>query len=127
MLKITTRLSIFAVLLLTVTVAKGQDPHFAGVQDMNIWYNPALKINKVPQAYVSLRSVKYPNIISYTSKAATIELPMVSKKETDYDNVFFLNLSAGINIDNSADGFMNASTAMLGLSYAMPLNMNNTY
>lgn len=127
MLKITIRFSVFTGLLLVVTFVKAQDPHFSNVKDMNIWYNPALKVNKTPQVNVSLRSVKYPNIIAYTSKAATIELPLVSNEETDDDNTYFLNLAAGINTDNSSDRFMNMSTAMLALSYAIPLDNNNTY
>ncbi len=114
-------------LLLTAMVAKGQDTHFAGVQDMNIWYNPALKTNMTALVCINLHSVKYPNIISYTSKAITFELPLVGKEKTDYNNIPFVNLAAGINTDNSSDGFLKASTAMLSLSYALPLNENNTY
>lgn len=127
MLKIATRLLIFALLLLKAPFIRAQDPHFSGKDDINIWYNPAIKTNKIPVTHVSMRSVKYPNIISYSSKVATIELPIVSRGITDYDNVFFMNLAAGISTDNSSDHFMNASTAMLALSYAMPLNNDNTY
>lgn len=127
MLKTITRLFIFAGLLLAEVVAIGQDPYFAGVQDMNIWYNPALKTNKLPLAFVSIRNVKYPNIISYSSKAATIELPLTNKEGTDFDNVLFANLAAGISTDNSSEGFMKASSAMLALSLALPLNYDNTY
>lgn len=127
MLKIATLLLVYALLLLKAPDLRAQDPHFSGKDDMNIWYNPALKTNKIPVTHVSIRSVKYPNIISYSSKAATIELPIVSRETTDYDNVFFMNLAAGISTDNSSDHFMNSSTAMLALSYAMPLNNDNTY
>ena len=92
--KLTIHPFVFAGLLLAAVIAKAQDPHFAGVEDMNIWYNPALKTNKVPLTHVSVRSVKYPNIISYTSKAATIELPLIFKKN-DEDDIFFKNLAAG--------------------------------
>lgn len=119
--------SLIAGLLLTTNIAKAQDPHFASVQDMNIWYNPALKTNKVPLAHVSFRNVKYPNIISYNSKAITFELPFVNKEKTDYNNIPFVNLAFGINTDNSSNRFLKASTAMLSLSYALPLNENNTY
>jgi hypothetical protein len=121
------RFSIFTGMLLTTVFAAGQCPHFAGVQDVSIWYNPAMKVNKVPLAHVSVRSVRYPNIISYTSKILTIELPLVSNDADDLDNIPFMNLAAGISTDNSSNGFMVASTAMMTLSYAMPLNDNNTY
>ncbi len=119
--------SIFTGMLLWAAFATGQCPHFAGVQDMNIWYNPALKVNKIPLAHVSVRSVNYRNIISYTSKILTIELPLVSNEADDFDNIPFMNLAAGISTDNSGNGFMMASTAMMALSYAMPLNDDNTY
>ncbi len=125
--KLTNALVIIGVLLSAVMVAQGQDTHFAGQQDMNIWYNPALKTNKIAAAQVAFRNVNYPGIISYSSKAATAELPLVSVKDTDYDNIPFMNLAAGIIADNASDQFMTASTAMLGLSYALPLNDNNTY
>lgn len=94
---------------------------------MSIWYNPALKTSKVPVAHVRIRSVKYPNIISYSSKAGTIELPLVSRDNTAFNNIPFLNLAIGISTDNSSNGFMNMSTAMMALSYAMPLTGDNTY
>ena len=114
------------IIVITVVV-KGQDLHYAEVQDMNLWYNPALKINKNALAHVSVRSVNYPTIISYKSKAITFELPFVGSEKSDYDNIPFVNLTAGIHTDNSSDGFFKASTAMLSLSYALPLNEDNTY
>jgi len=106
--------------------AHSQDAHFNGVQDMIIWYNPSLKTNKVPDAHASIRSVNYPNVIAYSSKAATIDLPLISRDKSADDNIFFFNLAAGIITDNSADHFLNVSTAMLSLSYALPLNDDNT-
>ena len=126
MLKLTTCLFIFTGVLL-VAFAKGQDPHFGGRQDMNIWYNPALKTDKVPLADVSMRKVTYPDIISYTSKAITFELPIVGRNVTDYNNISFVNLAGGISVDNSSEQFMTSSTAMMSLSFALPLNNHNTY
>ncbi|MEP6683252.1 MAG: hypothetical protein ABJA35_08330 [Parafilimonas sp.] len=126
MIKPTTCFFIFSSLLLVV-FAKAQDPHFGGQQVMNIWYNPALKINKFPLVHINMRSVSYPNIISYTSKAITFELPFVGKNVTDYNNISFVNFSAGISTDNASNQFMTASSAMMSLSYAMPLNDYNTY
>ena len=113
--------------LLASFVSWSQDPHFAGVQDMGIWYNPSLKTNKVPAANIRIRSVKYPDIISYSSKAATIELPFIGRDKEVEDNSFFANIAAGISSDKSDDNFMSMSTAMLAFSYALPLNDDNTY
>ncbi|MEO8710546.1 MAG: hypothetical protein ABI405_00415 [Parafilimonas sp.] len=126
MVKLTTCFFIFACLLLA-EFAKAQDPHFGGQQDMNTWYNPALKIEKFPLVHFNMRNVSYPNIISYTSKALTFELPFVGKDATDYNDIPFVNLSVGISTDDSREQFMTASTAMMSLSYALPLNGHNTY
>ena len=112
--------------LLAPFVSRSQDPHFAGVQDMGIWYNPSLKTNKVPDAYIRIRNVKYPDITSYSSKVATIELPLIGRDKDFEDNIFFANIAAGISTDKSDDNFMNVSTAMLSFSYALPLNDDHT-
>jgi len=108
-------------------IAKAQDAHFAGAQEMNIWYNPALKTNKMPQAHLNIRKVNYPNIVSYSSKAATIELPLIGREKDAADQIPFADLAVGINTDNSSDRFMNVSTAMMAFSYALPLNGDDTY
>lgn len=95
---------------------------------MNIWYNPSLKINQTALVHANMRSVKYQDITAYTSKAATIELPMtIGSDKTDTEHGGFMNLAAGINASSSTGGTMNVSAAMLALSYALPLNRNNTY
>lgn len=109
------------------TDAVGQETHFAQVQDMKLWYNPALKTNKETLLHINVRSVNYPNIINYTSKAITLDLVLVHAEKEDDDNAGFANLSLGINADNSGDKTMNASSGMIALSYALPLNYDNTY
>jgi hypothetical protein len=127
MSKIPTHFSILSVLLLIASHTKGQEPHYAGVQSMNMWYNPSLKIDKIVRAHFRMRSVKYPNIISYTSKTLSLEVPLISKKKTDYENSYFLSFAVGICADNASNNFLNASTAMLSLSYALPLSNDGTY
>ncbi len=122
-----TRLSVFFSLLLAASFAKGQDAHFAQVQGMNIWCNPALKTNMVPLAHINIRSVNYPGVIAYTSKAATVELPLIGRDKDETDVIPFIHLAAGINVDNSSNRFMNVSTGMLSFSYALPLNEDYTY
>ena len=94
---------------------------------MNIWYNPSLKIDKIVRFNIGVRSVKYPNIISYTSKTLSLEVPLDNKKETDYENSDFFSFALGICADNASNNFLNASTAMLSLSYALPLSNGGTY
>lgn len=114
--------------MLTVsTVIKGQDVYYAAVQDMNIWYNPALKTNKLAALHANFRSVNYQGITAYTSKAATLELPLTTSEKKETDNIPFVNLGIGINADNASNNALDVSTAMLSLSYALPLNNNNTY
>jgi hypothetical protein len=109
------------------TVSYAQDIHFANAERMKLWYNPALKTNLLPVTYLTIRTVKYPGAIGYSSKAACIELPLIAKDKEATDVIPFINLSAGINTDNSKDGFLKVSTAMLSLSYAVPLNGNHTW
>jgi type IX secretion system PorP/SprF family membrane protein len=124
---ISNRFSILAGLLFAAAGAKGQDVHFAQVQDMNIWYNPALKTNQETQLRVNLRNVSYQNMTAYTSGAATFELPLIGKAKKDQDNNPFMNLTAGINYDKSNGGIMNVATGMIAFSYAQPLDRHNTY
>jgi len=121
------RLSILVVLLAILSESKGQDVHFAAVQDMNIWYNPSLKTNKLSVLHANFRSVNYEGITAYSSKAATIELPLTTSEKKETDNVSFVNLAIGINADNASNNALDVSTAMMSLSYALPLNQDNTY
>jgi Type IX secretion system membrane protein PorP/SprF len=117
---------IFNSFLMAAGVAKGQDVYYAEVQDMNIWYNPALKTNKASLLHANVRSVNYQSIGAYTSKGATIELPLSSHDKKE-DNIGYADLAVGLNADNSSDGTLKVSTAMMAFSYALPLNYDNTY
>ena len=121
------RLSAFIVLLTLVAETKGQDPHYAAVQDFNIWYNPALKTNKLAVLHANFRNVNYEGITAYNSKAATVELPLTTSEKKQTDNIAFVNLAIGINADNASNNALDVSTAMMSLSYALPLNDRNTY
>jgi len=117
----------FASIALVPHFSYAQDPHAAEVEQMRIWYNPALKTDKTPLAHLNLRSVNYPGIISYNSKAATVELLFVGADKTEYDNIPFVSSSVGIEAESSSDNFLSASTLMSALSYALPLDYDNTY
>jgi hypothetical protein len=121
------RFSILFVLLALAIEAKAQDVYYAAFQDMNIWYNPALKTNKLSVLHANIRSVNYEGFTAYTSKAATIELPLTTSEKKETDNIPYVSLAAGINADNASNGALNVSTGMLSLSYALPLNNKNTY
>ncbi len=120
------RYSMATAILSMALMADGQDVHFAGVQDMNIWYNPALKTNKLSLLHANFRSVNYQGITAYSSKSGTIELPLSSHDKSE-NNIGYANLAAGINTDNASNQTLDVSTGMMSLSYALPLNNNNTY
>ena len=117
---------IFTCCLMAGKVVRGQDIYYADVQDMKVWYNPALKTNKTSLLHANFRSVDYQSIIAYTSKGATIELPLSSHDKKE-DNIGYADLAVGLNADNSSDGTIRVSTAMMAFSYALPLNYDNTY
>ena len=112
--------------MLLSTILPAQNVFFDGVQDMNVWYNPALKTNKLSLVHANVRSVKYQGVTSYTSKAISLELPPGSAK-TYEDNTGFTNLAFGMNADNANNGILKVSSAMMAFSYALPLNYGNTY
>ena len=93
---------------------------------MNVWYNPALKTNKLTLVNANFRNVKYQGITSYTSKAASIEIPLGGANSYE-DNTSFSNLAVGMSADNAAGGTLKVSSAMMAFSYAIPLNYDNTY
>jgi hypothetical protein len=93
---------------------------------MNVWYNPALKTNKLTLVNANIRNVKYQGVTSYTSKAASIEIPLGSANSYE-NNTGFSNLTVGMCADNAASGTLKVSSAMMAFSYAIPLNYDNTY
>jgi hypothetical protein len=121
------RISFLVFVLAAAAETRGQDVYYAAVQDMNIWYNPALKTNKLALLHANFRSVNYEGFTAYTSKAATLELPLTTSEKKETDNISFVNLGVGINADNASNNALNVSTGMLSLSYALPLNNRNTY
>ena len=120
----------FLLLLFLIGIAaytNGQDPHSKEIEQMKIWYNPALKTDTTSEAHVLLHKVNYPGILSTTTKSITLSLVFEPNIETVSPTVPFFTLSAGINTDKASDNLMNASSAMLALSYALPLDYNNTW
>jgi len=93
---------------------------------MNVWYNPALKTNKLTLVNANFQNVKYQGVTSYTSKAASIEIPLGGVNSYE-DNASFSNLAVGMSADNAVNGTLKVSSAMMAFSYAIPLNYDNTY
>ncbi|OQP44083.1 hypothetical protein A4D02_11485 [Niastella koreensis] len=120
------RIVLFMVMIGLAVYAMGQDPHVKSIEEMKIWYNPALKTDTVPEAHVTLHKVNYPGVMSTTSRSITLELVFERNIET-VNAVPFFTLSAGINVDNASSSLMKASSAMLALAYALPLDYNNTF
>lgn len=121
------RFSLFMALLGIVVFTNAQDPHALGIEQMKLWYNPALKTDTLPVGHVMLHNVNYPGVLSTKSKSITLELVFERNIETVSNTIPFFTLTAGLNVDNASNDLMKASSAMLALSYALPLDYNNTY
>jgi hypothetical protein len=121
------RFLLFIALFSIAVFTKAQDPHAPGMEQMKVWYNPALKTDTMSEAHVTLRNVNYPGLLSTKSKSITLELVFQRNMETVTPTVPFFTLSAGLNVDNASGDLMKASSAMLALSYALPLDYNNTF
>jgi hypothetical protein len=101
----------------------GQDLHFSRVQDMVLWYNPSLKNDTRTSLRMNYRDVRYQGLLGYRSSAMMVDLPVISQianKETSG----YWNLSAGFSLDQSNQNILNQTQALLGVSYAVPLNAN---
>lgn len=112
---------------LSAFLLHGQDIHIPALQELNILYNPALKTDKTVKTYVGFRTVKYPGIISYSSKLIAIELPLVSKNEDFADVTRYFDIAIAINTTGATDRSLAASGATVAITYALPLNGDGTY
>ena len=114
-------------LTLSTSLIHGQDIHMPVLQELNVLYNPALKIDTISKTYVGFRNVNYPGIISYSSKLIAIELPLVSREQNFTDISRYFDIAVAINTTSSTDNSLAASGATLAITYAIPLNENDTY
>lgn len=120
----------FIILLIITGIAmytNGQDPHSKGIEQMKLWYNPALQTDTTSEAHVLLNKVNYPGILSTTTRSITLALVFERNIETVSPTIPFITLAAGLNVDNASDNLMHASSAMMALSYALPLDYNSTW
>jgi hypothetical protein len=114
-------------LTLSTSLIHGQDIHMPALQELNILYNPALKIDKTAKTYIGFRTVNYPGLISYSSKLIAIELPLVPSNEDFTDVSRYFDVAAAITTTGSTDKSLAASGATVALTYAIPLNGYGTY
>src|SRR5882757_1549515 len=114
-------------LLLLAGLAHGQEINFSRVQDMAIWYNQSLKTDKQNSLKLNYRNVQYGGLIAYNSVCAMFDMPLLSKAAKDKSNSGYFSVSAGAASDKSNQGILNNTLGMLGISYAVPINRNETY
>ena len=103
-----------------------QDLHFSRVQDMVLWYNPSLKNDTRTSLRMNYRDVRYQGLLGYRSSAMMVDLPVISQI-TNKETSGYWNLSAGFSLDQSNQNILNQTQALLGVSYALPLNANQLY
>ena len=111
------KLLIILILFGLTGLARGQEINFSRVQDMTIWYNQSLKTDKQNTLELNYRSVQFGGQIAYNSVAALSHKP----------NSGYFSFSAGAASDKTNDGILNNSLGTLGISYAVPLGLHETY
>lgn len=97
------------------------------LQELNILYNPALKIDKTAKTYIGFRTVNYPGIISYSSKLIAIEVPIVPSNRDFSDVTRYFDFAIAIITTGATDKSLASSGATLALTYALPLDDYGTY
>lgn len=114
-------------LLLLTGVARGQEINFSRVQDMAIWYNQSLKTDKQNSLKLNYRNVQYGGQIAYNSVSAMFDMPLLSKAGKEKSHSGYFSMSAGAASDKSNQGILNNTLGLMGISYSVPLNHNETY
>lgn len=116
-----------AVLGLVPGALLAQDLHYARVQDLSLWYNPALKGDKKSDIRLNYRDVRYQGMLSYRSSAVLGNISLNGNGSDNTDNSAYWNLSVGGAVDQSNQNILKNTQGILGLSYAVPLTGNNQY
>jgi type IX secretion system PorP/SprF family membrane protein len=121
---------IFTIALLggSLTGVKAQDLHYADVQQMGQWYNPALKNNPRGEFNINFRDIRYQNMLSFRTGTALLSMPIGNSKDTTAasDKGRF-NVSLGAAFDQTNTGFYKGTAGLLGLSYAQPLSNDGLF
>ncbi|MBL7697957.1 MAG: PorP/SprF family type IX secretion system membrane protein [Chitinophagaceae bacterium] len=108
--------------------AGAQDIHFAQVKNMQKWYNAAMKSeNDERNIALDYRNISYKGLIAFKSMAAIADIPLVGKaaRQSD-DKKGYLGVSGGFAVDQSNQGILRNTTALLGVSYHLPVDLDRT-
>lgn len=104
-----------------------QDQNLAGINSLSMWYNPSQKSDKDLTVRMNYRDLRYQGLLGYRSSVGMVDIPLKTGKTNELDDKGFWNLSLGFSLDESNQNILKSTQALLGLSYALPLNGNNTY
>jgi len=115
------------IIILGITNLQSQDLHYARIQDLSMWYNPSLKMNKENAIRLNHRDVRYQGVMGYRSNAAMLDVLIKTDGESFLSNSAFTNFTMGVAFDESNQNILNNSNIVLGLSHAIPLNGYNQY
>jgi len=118
---------IMLIIILGVTNLQSQDLHYARIQDLSMWYNPSLKMDKQNGVRLNHRDVRYQGVMGYRSNAAMVDVLIKTDGERFLSNSAFTNFTLGLAFDESNQNILNNSNLVLGLSHAVPLNGYNQY
>ena len=110
-----------------ITNLQSQDLHYARIQDLSMWYNPSLKMDKQNTVRLNHRDVRYQGVMGYRSNAAMVDVLIKTDGESYLSNSAFTNFTMGVAFDESNQNILNNSNIVLGLSHAIPLNGYNQY
>lgn len=108
-------------------VIYSQDLHYADIPSMNIWYNPALKIDRNADLRLNFRNVSYQSLVAFRTAGALVTLPVNLQQPGTNGSNNYVNFTAGGTFDQSNAGIFKNNTFMLGISYAQQLSNNQTY
>ncbi len=116
--------AVSAVLICSNLSLRAQDLNFADVNTLTKWYNPSLQQEQQSSLSLNYRDVRYEGAVAYRSTAGMFNLPL-TKKNTS--NAGFWNLNIGFLLDQADQDILKTSQAQFGLSYALPINANQTF
>jgi type IX secretion system PorP/SprF family membrane protein len=106
--------------------AGAQDIHFAQVKNMEKWYNSSLKNeNDERSLTLNYRKISYKQLVAFKSMAAIADIPLISKAaRQSEDRKGYLGISGGFAVDQSNRGILRNTTALLGVSYHLPVDVD---
>ncbi len=104
---------------------KAQDLNFAEIRDLTKWYNPSIQQDKQASLSLNHRDVRYESLLAYRTTAGMFNLPL--KLNSGSEPKGYWNFNLGFAVDQADQGILGTTQAQLGLSYALPINGNETF